>query len=139
MKYSYFVIPLIAGISLSALSGASQAMPAVHPDTFSALANHERAIAVQFAPAPPGNDRYDPYAPDAPTIGGGAAPTPTGPSIGDGAAPVSPQNRREHRDWGAPFSPGEDITCYPRERACYNRKGHYMPSWTRRAFSRWGQ
>ncbi len=139
MKYSYFVVPLIAGISVSLLPGASQAMSAVHPDTYSSLANHERAIAVQFAPPPPGNGRYDPYAPDAPSIGGGAAPAPTGPSIGGGATPASPQSKRPDRDWGAPFSPGEDITCYPRERACYNRKGHYMPSWTRRAFSRWRQ
>jgi len=136
MKYSYLLFPAFAGASLLATVVISQAMPTIHPDAYGALSNRERAIPMQFAPPPPGGGRYDPYAPEAPSIGGGAAPAPAGPLIGGGATPTLPPVRPKPGDWRAPFSPGGGITCYPLERACYNRNGHYMPSWTRRAFSR---
>ena len=35
---------------------------------------------------------------------------------------------------GAPFSPSRGVICYPRERACYDNAGFYLPSWTYRVF-----
>lgn len=34
----------------------------------------------------------------------------------------------------APFSPARSVTCYPRDRACYNDDGYFLPSWTSRVF-----
>ncbi|MCX5496576.1 hypothetical protein OSH11_17865 [Kaistia dalseonensis] len=34
----------------------------------------------------------------------------------------------------APFSPATNVTCYPREGACYNNSGDFLPSWTSRVF-----
>lgn len=34
----------------------------------------------------------------------------------------------------SPFSPTFGVTCYPREGACYNDDGDFLPTWTRRVF-----
>jgi hypothetical protein len=34
----------------------------------------------------------------------------------------------------APFSPARGVTCYPREGACYDNDGDFLPSWTNRVF-----
>jgi len=136
MKYSYLLVRVFAGASLLATVAISQALPAVHPGANGLLSHHKRAIAVQFAPPPPRSDHYDPYASDAPSIGGAVFPAPSSPAIGGGATPTLPPVRPKHGGRGQPFSPGGGITCYPRERACYNRNGYYMPSWTKREFSR---
>lgn len=42
--------------------------------------------------------------------------------------------------YGDPFSPSNNISCYPRQKKCYDR-GHFSYSWTKRIFgtsARWG-
>jgi hypothetical protein len=34
----------------------------------------------------------------------------------------------------APFSPARGVVCYPREGACYDNDGDFLPSWTHRVF-----
>ena len=34
----------------------------------------------------------------------------------------------------APFSPARGVICYPRDRACYDNAGLFLPSWTYRVF-----
>jgi hypothetical protein len=34
----------------------------------------------------------------------------------------------------APFSPAAGIVCYPRQSACYDNQGYFIPSWTNRVF-----
>jgi len=34
----------------------------------------------------------------------------------------------------APFSPAAGVTCYPRDLACYNNDGDFLPTWTNRVF-----
>lgn len=34
----------------------------------------------------------------------------------------------------APFSPASGVICYPREGACYNGDGDFLPTWTGRVF-----
>ncbi len=132
MKYAALLLPVVLGtVSVLGTPLASQAMSVDHAKIIEIDQTH--VLSVQFAPSP-GERRYDPYAPDAPSIGTGAVPAP--PAIGGGATPNSPSQRHPGRNW-SPFSPADNVTCYPRERACYNRRGYYMPSWTRRVFSKW--
>jgi len=48
------------------------------------------------------------------------------------------KNHRRHSkpvySYGAPFSPRRNITCYPRERACYRRNGRFAGRATQRYF-----
>ncbi len=136
MKYASLLLPVVLGtFSVLGTPMASQAMQVVHPAANNIPTDQAHVFPVQLTP-PPGERRYDPYAADAPSIGGGAVPGPSGPAIGGGATPSAPRQRHPGRNW-SPFSPADNITCYPRERACYNRRGYYMPSWTRRVFSKW--
>ena len=109
-----------------------------------AAASHDHHHRHHYGPPPP------PGPQPAPPIGSGAVPAPPlpGPHIGDGAVPASqppigsgavPQQPfydpyAQTPPQGAPFSPGGDITCYPRQLACYNHNGSFMPSWTRKVF-----
>ncbi|MBB3316552.1 MULTISPECIES: hypothetical protein [unclassified Rhizobium] len=34
----------------------------------------------------------------------------------------------------APFSPARDVICYPRQGACFNPDGDFLPTWTNRLF-----
>jgi uncharacterized protein YraI len=48
------------------------------------------------------------------------------------------ENHRPHsgpnHSYGAPFSPNDKVTCYPRERTCYRRNGRVAANATRRYF-----
>ncbi len=51
----------------------------------------------------------------------------------DQYVPPPPPPQR-HAPYSAPFSPARSVTCYPREGACYNDDGDFLPTWTNRVF-----
>ena len=131
------VLLISAAVSFSSI-GALHAHPSAN--FLSGLSDNvsRRVWAVQNFPTPR-DGYYDPYSSQRQPFRNDNSPRPREPSIGDGVKPNAPIRRwQPYDDEFRPFSLGDDIICYPRERRCFNHRGHYMPSWTRHVFRHWG-